>query len=75
MTQRYDKMSEEDFNNSAMDRDVWANFISNTFLFEESAHAANKFHIVLSVVASTLHFWVSAVPFARLNTANDEWNE
>lgn len=57
-----------------MYRDVRANFISNTFLFEESAHAANKFHIVSSVAVPTLHFWVSAVPSARLNTANDEWN-
>lgn len=55
-----------------MYRDVRANFISNTFLFEESAHAANKFHIVSSVAGPTLHFWVSAVSSARLNIANDE---
>jgi hypothetical protein len=38
-----------------MYRDIRANFISDTFLFEESAHAANKFHIVSSVVP-TLYF-------------------
>lgn len=53
---------------------VRANFISDTFLFEKSAHATNKFHIVSSVVVSALHFWVLAVLTARLNIA-ERWAE
>lgn len=52
-----------------MCHDIRVNFISDTFLFEKSAHATNKFHIVSSVVVSALHSYMLAVLIARLNVA------